>query len=755
MVPSATRHPVMLFALTLLALATVSAAGTPPPGSAPQSAFAVDDLFDTVTLRAADLSPDGRWLAVTASTLRDRIGIDNYRYGDPTYIAPALAEVWIVDTPTAERRRLFPELEQVRSLKWSPGGERLAFLLLNEGKFEPMVWERTTGKMSPVGLPAGTRASLNTELQWNPSGDRLYFALQTEEQHQKSAGNFLRLTRGPTIAQSSKEPFLAWDDLRRHSQLRALAECDLSAGTVRQVIPELRINSYELTEDGGTVVLYEDIAKKTDYDVISGSESRLQVVPAAGGEARTLLKSTRDLRIVSSRNSRHHAYSSKGDLYYISIGDKEPRQLTGKKEEPRATAATAPETAGKPSGEEKQEEKESFTAVRLSPDGKKLIATSKEGFWVVATDGGARELFLKTDDENPLAPRYQVIDWHPDGEKLYLSYSSRTAWERGLFRYDFAARRMEELIKDARTLSGFQLSRDGSRLVFLRAENNRPADLFTSDADGKNIRPLVESNPALKGTALTGAELISYRDADGKRLNGVLYHPLGYEKGRQYPTVFIIYEQFFDDSFNGTVALLNAAGYAVMQPSVNFETGFPGEAWVKGVTAAANRLIEMGVADPDRLGIQGTSYGGYATNLLITQTHRFKAAINISGKVNMVSFYTDSPRLVVRNIHAPEKSQDRLGSTLWQQPQKYIQHSAIMFADRIKTPLLLITGEQDHNVPARQAMEMYYALRRLGKEVEWVQYVDGGHGMPTTTEEEVRDYHRRILDWYDAHLKKP
>jgi dipeptidyl aminopeptidase/acylaminoacyl peptidase len=78
-----------------------------------------------------------------------------------------------------------------------------------------------------------------------------------------------------------------------------------------------------------------------------------------------------------------------------------------------------------------------------------------------------------------------------------------------------------------------------------------------------------------------------------------------------------------------------------------------------------------------------------------------------------------------------------------------------MFADRIKTPLLLISGELDSNVPARQAMEMYYALRRLGKEVEWVQYMDGGHGMPTVTVDEVADYHKRILDWYGTYLKKP
>jgi dipeptidyl aminopeptidase/acylaminoacyl peptidase len=310
------------------------------------------------------------------------------------------------------------------------------------------------------------------------------------------------------------------------------------------------------------------------------------------------------------------------------------------------------------------------------------------------------------------------------------------------------------LVRDGRTYQALHLSHDGSRWVYAAHSGNHPAEIFTADASFRGERKLTDLNPQLSEKALGKTELISYLDADGKKLFAVLYYPANYEAGKKYPTVFNLYEQFFDDTFNGTVNVLTANGYAVVQPSVEFETGFPGEAWAKGVTTAANKVIEMGVADPDKLGVQGTSYGGYATNLLITQTHRFKAAINISGKVNMVSFYTDSPRLGVRNIHAPEKSQDRLGATLWQQPQKYIQHSAIMFADRIQTPLLLTTGEQDHNVPPRQAMEMYFALRRLGKEVAWASYTNGGHGMPTSTEAEVRDFHRRIVAWYDDHLKK-
>jgi dipeptidyl aminopeptidase/acylaminoacyl peptidase len=373
--------------------------------------------------------------------------------------------------------------------------------------------------------------------------------------------------------------------------------------------------------------------------------------------------------------------------------------------------------------------------------------------WLLDTASGGKENFLKMNEEDKEAPRYQVTDWSNDGENIYLTYAARNRWERGLVRYSTKTKQMSDLLKDGRMYFGFRMAKSGNAVAFLAAEGNRTGDLYIADGDMKNIRKLTNSNPQLQGKRLSKTELFSYLDADGTKSYGVIYYPVDYQQGKKYPTIFNIYEQYFDDNFSSTVNVLTSNGYAVVQPSVNLEQGFPGEAWVKGVTAAANKLIEMGVADPERLGVQGTSYGGYATNLLITQTNRFKAAINISGKVNMVSFYTDSPRLGTRNTHAPEKSQDRIGATLWQQPQKYIQHSAVMFADRIKTPLLLMTGEQDHNVPARQAMEMYYALRRLGREVEWVSYTNGGHGMPTTTVEEVKDYHARIIKWYDDHLK--
>jgi dipeptidyl aminopeptidase/acylaminoacyl peptidase len=413
-----------------------------------------------------------------------------------------------------------------------------------------------------------------------------------------------------------------------------------------------------------------------------------------------------------------------------------------------------PEKSEKPDKTDTPEkaEMESFTPVSFSRDAARLLMTSRKGWYVVNVLDGARELIVPMDEDEDKNPRLTAIDWAPDGSAIYASWSSRGKWERGVVRIDIAARTVTPLVRDDRVYGGVRLARDGGTFVFTMSDGDRPADLHVADSRFSSARKLTGLNPWISAKTLPKSELVAYRDTDGKQLYGVLRYPVGYEKGRTYPTVFEVYETFFDNGFNARAAFLANHGYAVFHPSVNLVVGRPGEAWVKGVTSAANALIEMGVADPDRLGVHGTSYGGYATALLITQTDRFKAAINISGKVNMVSFYTDSPRLGVRNTHAPEKSQDRIGGTLWEYPERYLEHSAVLRADRVKTPLLNITGDQDPNVPASQSREMYYALRRLGKEVEWVRYVNGGHRPPNSNRESI-DFETRILRWYDKYLK--
>ncbi len=731
-----------LFVLLLSFASALCAA----PGS-----FTVDDVLHVSNATIGDISADGRFVAVIVSNLEDRIGIDNHRYGDPTYIAPHKMDVLVVDTQTGATTKIFENRTQAKGFKFSPDGKYLAMLAQRSESFTLRIWDRASGNFTTVTAPEGKAIDEAGELLWTRDSAKLIMPLRAADWRDRVRERFHGETIGPVIFHSTTEPFLAWIDVRRMSLEESIGSYDVANSKVTEIAPTSLIASFNAAEDGSFLILNQDIAKKTDYETLGAGEARIDVLAtASGAKARTLIPSTKGMTLIWSRDLHSYAYSKDGAIYFAAFdlkggGDKEPRLIAGKKKEESKDADPKDDAKAK---------KESYTAVRLSPRGDRLVASSKGGLWMIDTASGKKDLFVKMPEEDKLAPHYQVLDWNPAGDAVYLSYASRTNWERGVSRYDAASKKLEALVKDARIYSGFRLSHDGSRWVYLVAEGNRPPQVFTANADFKAERRLTNLNPQLAEKNLAKTELIPYLDADGKKQFGVLYYPSNYEKGKKYPTVFNLYEQFFDDTFNATVSVLTANGYAVMQPSVDLEIGFPGEAWAKGVTAAANKLIEMGVADPDKLGVQGTSYGGYATNLLITQTNRFKAAINISGKVNMISFYTDSPRLGVRNIHAPEHSQDRLGATLWQQPQKYLAHSAIMYADRIKTPLLLTTGEADPNVPPRQAMEMYFALRRLGKEVAWASYVNGGHGMPTTTVEEVKDFHERILRWYDDHLKK-
>lgn len=717
--------------------------------------FTIDDALDMRSYSVADVSKDGRWIAATVSTRRDGLGTDYYRDSDPTYVRNSKAQVLLIDATTGAQRPIFPEKETVKSFVWSPDGSKLAMLRMHGAlAFEPVVWERASGKLTVAKMPAGRYVAENSDLRWLPDGSGLVFSLRTLDWRKQAAAQFARQTKGPIFVQASADPFLAWDDIRRLSAIRSVASYDLRSGKVTELVPERRVNTYTISRDGTIMTFTEDLTDKTVYDAGPGSGTKLWVKQLPAGEPRVLYPTTRGLTVVWAADGKKYAHSRDGRVFVASVDDTTGKQVAGP-----AAAAAGERRDGSATPDTSKAARDSvakvrFTASRFSPAGDVLLISNREGQWLLDLASGSKEMILPTPDSTDAeAPRTSVLAWSEDGRRIYLGTASRTSWERGILQYDRQTKQTRELIKDGRTYSSLRLLDDGKTALINIAEGNRPAEIYLADLELKSARKLVDANPQLRAKQFGKTELLTYLDADGKKRYGVVYYPSGYVAGRAYPTVFNVYEEFFDDSFDASANILTANGYVVVKPSVGFDIGYPGEAWVKGVTAAANKLIEMGVADSARLGVHGTSYGGYATNLLITQTRRFKAAINVSGKVDLISFYTDSPRLGVRNITAAERSQDRIGATLWQQPQKYVQHSAVMFADRITTPLLIMTGEQDQNVPARNSAEMYYALRRLGKEVVWVNYMNSGHGTPGTTVEDFTDYHVRILQWYDKYLK--
>jgi len=750
----ASRLPAVV---ALVVLARVAHAQAPtasvaaqPPARAATPVFTADDALEINSATIADMSDDGRWLAFTQSVRRDGYGNDYRHDGDPTYVHPTPVRLWSVDARTGQRQAVFPDKRAVRGMRWSPDGSQLAMLVWNGDAFEPAVWNRATGKLTPLKLPAGKYVAETSDIRWNGAGSQVVVAVHTTAWRQKAHDTFTQITAGPVFVQNSKDPFLAWDDLRRMANRRSVGAIDVKAGTYKELVPEAMITSYTLADDGTVIAYTEDQTKKTDYDG-NGNDGRLFARSLASGTNRTLLSSTRSTQVAWSEDGTRYAYSKDGRVHLGSLTDTTTKLIAGPAE--LAKGATAPPADTTAAGRARARA-ERFTVGRFSPRGDALLISNGEGQWVVDLGTNAREMVIATNDSNPATPRVTFAAWSDDGSKLYFNTASRTKWERGIARYDRASKKTDQLVKDGRMYSGLRLSKDGNTAFLTVTEGNRPGDVYTADGSLSNLRRFNEANPQLAAKKFGPTELLSYLDADGHSKNAVVHYPSNYEKGKAYPTVFIIYEDFFDDTWDVAANVLAGQGYVVVKPSVDFETGYPGEAWLKGVTGAANKLIELGIADSARLGVHGTSYGGYATNLLVTQTNRFKAAINISGKVDLISFYTDSPRLGVRNITAAERQQDRIGATLWQQPQKYVAHSAIMFADRITTPLMLITGQQDSNVPSDNTREMYYALRRLGKEVVWVDYMNGGHGGGTATADDFLDMYRRMVEFYDSKLKK-
>jgi dipeptidyl aminopeptidase/acylaminoacyl peptidase len=723
--------------------------------------FTAEEMLKVVTASVQDLSEDGRLVAVTERRTYDNAETDNYRYGDPTYLAPLAVRLVVIDTRTGERRLpLGDALANVRQAAFSRDGKRLAILLAmppsspaESPAISLLVWPTAGGTASPVAVKSSNQIVASSTLDWMPDGSHVTVSMRTPAREREAAQRFATLTRGPVIVHSSKEPFLEWDEMNRLNRWRNVVDIDVATGAVTDRVGERKITNYRFSRDGASWVLQEDATEKTDYETIGGTENRLLAWSAGQAEPKMLL-APKDLKGLTPRWSddlKWMAYSKQGEVFVREVAGGEPRSLT-----PKPKPAKPEEKAGPPvlTPDEKKETEsaESFSVESFSRDSTRLLITSKKGWYIVNVADGARKQVLTLDPDEEKNPRIAVIDWTPDGTGIYATHGARDKWERGVVRIDIATGQMTTLIRNTQLYNGIRLSRDGSTFVFSGSDGDRPAELHVADAAWHNVRTLTKLNPWLDGRPLPKSELVKYRDVDGKQLYGVLRYPINYVPGQKYPTVFEIYETFFENGFNARAAFLTSHGYAVFHPSVNLVIGRPGEAWVKGVTTAANELIDRGIADPDRLGVHGTSYGGYATVLLLTQTDRFKAAINVSGKVDMVSFYTDSPRLGVRNTHAPEKSQDRIGGTLWEYPERYLEHSAVLKADRIKTPLLNITGDQDPNVPASQSREIYYALRRLGREVEWVRYVNGAHRPPNSIAEAI-DFETRILSWYDKYLK--
>jgi dipeptidyl aminopeptidase/acylaminoacyl peptidase len=313
----------------------------------------------------------------------------------------------------------------------------------------------------------------------------------------------------------------------------------------------------------------------------------------------------------------------------------------------------------------------------------------------------------------------------------------------------------------ATTVAGFDPVRNF--VVFTAPQDPDGTFLWTGAAGTSDFAKRIALNEQLAGIAGAERTLIDYRSTDGQELKGMLLLPVGYQKGTRYPLITWVYPGYLIRSLMSASdwAVKNHAhpdnlhvfagrGYAVLIPSMPAGSAGDLRDLALGVLPAVDRVVELGIADQDRVGLIGQSGGGSATYGLITQTTRFKAAVAMNGFSNRISAYGTFSG----ETRYTDDFDDKFapwGDPPWSDPERAIKNSPITFIDRVNTPLLILHGDVDY-VPIQQAEEVFTSLSRLGKRVRFVRYWGESHGVGDSPAN-VRDRWRQIFRWFDTYLR--
>lgn len=295
----------------------------------------------------------------------------------------------------------------------------------------------------------------------------------------------------------------------------------------------------------------------------------------------------------------------------------------------------------------------------------------------------------------------------------------------------------------------------------VQRSNISQSELFVSD-DLKTLSQLTDVASQQKEYNWITAELVRWKMLDGKMSEGILYKPENFDPKKKYPVIFYFYERDADGLYGYRAPAPSASTvnvpyfvsneYLIFDPNIYYKTGEPGQSAYNSIVSAARYLSKMPWVDSTRMGLQGQSWGGYQTAYLITRTNMFRAAGAGAPVSNMTSAYGGIRWGSGLNRQFQyEKSQSRIGATLWQRPDLYIKNSPLFAADKVNTPLLIMHNDADGAVPWYQGIEYFTALRRLNKKVWMLQYNGEDHNL--VERKNRKDLSVRLGQFFDYYLK--
>jgi len=647
--------------------------------------FSLDDLARIRSVSSPRLSPDGSRVAYTVRTVDAG--------GDRSE-----TQIWASGWDGRDPVRLTAGPKSATEPRWSPDGRFLAFLSgRGDAEEESQLWLLPTGGGEPEKV-TDLRGGVD-DYDWAPDARRLVLVVRDPEPGAEKAG----AEKAGADAKKPAKPIVVdrfqfktdddgyLDTRRSHLWLLDLATRRvevLTSGVYDDVLPSW-------SPDGKTIAFVSkrgpDPDRTDNWDVYA-------VEPRAGAAVRRLTafdgadnEPDWDSRLAWSPDSRTIAYLQGG------------------------------------------------------PD--KLIYYGLHKLAVVPASGGGERVLTPDLDRNVSSPAFTA-----DGRSIVFLLEEDQAVH--LVRMPAAGGRIERLVDGRRVVEAFTAARDG-RIAATVTDPLRPAEVYAAEATG--LRPISRQNDAwLAGVELAAVEETKSRSADGTEIHGFLVHPPGPGPQRR-PAILRIHGGpvgQFENAFDAEWQWLAANGYLVIAANPRGSSG-RGEAFQKAIWAdwghrdvedvlsAVDDAVARGLADPDRLGVGGWSYGSMLTNYVIASTTRFKAATSGAGSSNALAEYGTDQYI--------REYEQELG-TPWKNLDAYLKVSFPFFhADRITTPTLFLCGDADFNMPLLNSEQMYQALRSLGVPTELVIYPGQHHGLRKPSF--VRDRLERYAAWYDRWVK--
>jgi dipeptidyl aminopeptidase/acylaminoacyl peptidase len=730
-----------------------------------------------------NLSPDGRLVAYTlydtarkARAATSRSPEDLERKGIPRSVD--FCDIWISDTVTGVAKNLTQGRGTSWSPVWSPNGNYLAFYSDRDGAPALWIWERASGALRK-GSDAIVRTRVETTVPcWMPDSKKLVIrvlpkgmklgdaeALMSQPTTEtdasatsKEPGSTVVLftSKASNSAGSEKEKarpktnFIAyaWD----------FAVVDLETRETKRVASRIVTDGYWLSPDGTNLAALIYKGRQSHENLQSLFD--LVVISLVNGQSKTLVTDfgTDVLSPVSwSPDGKFVAYMTvgptvKNNCWVVPVSGGEPRNVT-QGEHPQFDATIV------------------YRGPLWDMAGDNIYLLSRTSLWRASVREGRAASFAGVSGRTLrliISQNGRTI-WTPGaGNAILVMTRDEETKQDGFYKIDLGTGRSEKLFEENKSYGSVPqlrtaVSSDQHHLVFASQSAAEPEEIWTLSADQFRPKRVTHINPVFDRYVMGEGRMIEWRTLNGQTARGALLLPAGYTSGKRYPLIIYQYpgsnwsrhgNLFGFNPFAGGVEnwqIFATRGYAVLMTDVPARP----ETYMKDIAAAVlpalDKVIELGIADPERVGVTGQSNGGYGVLSLLVQTNRFKAAVDRMGPGNLISAYTQMTETGVSAYTA--EMVGRTGGSLWEKREKFIENSPIFYFDRVQTPLLIIQGTADTQNMVARSDEVFVSLRFLGKEVEYARYAGESHGIIEWTFPNQVDYLNRVIAWFELWLK--